>query len=97
MSNPRAELERHAARRYDALENKAVSGMTRDQERDLGRFIRRIGGYVASGGRAQDVLDYDAPHFERAMALIRGEVAPESDDERRELERWRAKFPPGES
>jgi hypothetical protein len=75
---------------------KAMANMNRDQERDLMRFLRRIGGYVPDGGRPGDVLDFDAPHFERAMALIRGEVEPESDDERRSLERWRAKYP-GES
>jgi hypothetical protein len=90
------ELQALAARRYDELENKAITGMTREQERDLARFIRRIGGYVQSGGTAQDVLDYDAPHFERAMGLIRDEVAPGSDAEVRELARWRAKYPPGQ-
>lgn len=96
MSDPRAELEAHAQSRYDGLENKAMADMTSAQERDLARFIRRIGGYVAGGGRAQDVLDYDAPHFERAMALIRGEVEAESDDEVRALERWRESYPLGD-
>jgi hypothetical protein len=91
MSNPRAEIEQAAAARYDGLEHRAMADMTSDQERDLGRFIRSIGGYVQSGGRAQDVLDYDAPHFERAMGLIRGEVEPESDAEVKALERWRVK------
>jgi hypothetical protein len=62
--------------------------------RDLARFIRRIGGYVPDGRRPDDALDYDDAHFERAVQLIRAEVEPDSDDERRELERWRAKYPP---
>lgn len=94
MSNPHADLEAAAAARYDGLEHRAMVDMTRDQERDLATFIRRIGGYVASGGRAQDVLDYDTHHFERAMQLIRGEAEPESDAETKALERWRAKHSP---
>ncbi len=74
-----------------AIEGKAIAGMSSDMEADFGRFIRRIGGHVQGGGRAQDVLDYDAPHFERAVSLIRGEAEPDSDDEAKALERWRAK------
>ncbi len=96
MSNPRTELEAHAASRYDALEHKAVAGMSREKERSLRRFIEDIGGHAPSG-YAVDVLDFDDHHFERAMLLIRGEVEPESDDESKALERWRAKHPPGDS
>lgn len=93
MSDMRAEIEQAAAARYDGLEHRAVVGMSREQERDLKTFISDIGGHVPSGF-AEDVLDYDEHHFERAMLLIRGEVEPESDAEAKALERWRAKHSP---
>jgi hypothetical protein len=93
-------IEQAAAARYDALENKAIrdeSGPWPGEKRhDFVRFIRRIGGHAPDGGPIKGPLDFDAPHFNRAVDLIRGEVEPESDDERRALERWRAKYPPGD-
>ena len=89
-----ADIEALSQSRYAELENKTVAGLTHPQEADLARFIRRIGGYVQGGGRATDVLDYDAHHFERAMALIHGEAEPESDAEAAELKRWKAKHSP---
>lgn len=73
------------------IEGKGVmAGMSRERERSLKRFIEDIGGFAPSG-YAEDVLDFDEHHFERAMSLIRGEVEPESDAEVKALERWHAK------
>jgi hypothetical protein len=74
------------------FEGKAIAGWSRDKECDLMRLIRRVGGFVPDGGRAGSILDYDAPHVERAMQLIRGEAEPDSDHERRELDRWQRKY-----
>jgi len=79
------------------LEGKAIQGWPPAKERDFMRLVRRIGGFVPDGGRAASIFDLDAAHVERATQLVNTETEPASDAERRELERWRAKYPPGES
>ncbi len=79
------------------LEGKAIQGWPPDKERDFMRLVRRIGGFVPDGGRAGSIFDFDATHVERATQLVNTETEPASDDERRELDRWLAKYPPGES
>jgi hypothetical protein len=67
----------------------------REKKRAFARLIRAIGGYVPSGApdteTPADVLDYDAPHFERATQLVTGEALPE-DAERPALERWQRAY-----
>jgi hypothetical protein len=80
----------------DVLEGKALRDANgpwqSEKRRDFVRFIRRIGGYSADGLPTVDPLDFDAPHFERAAQLIRGEAAPDSAAERKALAGWSAKY-----
>lgn len=89
-----ARLRLRAQELFGPIEGKALSGMSREKTRTLRRVIEDIGGAPPDGGYAVDVLDFDDYHYERAMLLIRGEVPPESDAERKAVERWEAKHGP---
>jgi hypothetical protein len=68
---------------------KAFAGLAREKRRALRKLIVDIGGY-APDGYANDLLDFDGEHVERAMELTRGEVEPHSDVEREALASYRA-------
>ncbi len=78
-----------------AIEGKVLrckgESWTAEREAAFARLIKAIGGYVPGGGKPGDVLDFDAPHFERAVQLVEGTAEPDGDAERKALERWRAK------
>jgi len=82
-----------AAELTGGIEGKSAAGMSREKRRTLRKVVEDIGGFAPSG-YAADLLDYDDWHFDRAVMLVRGEVEPESDDEAKALERWRAKHGP---